>query len=59
MKKIIKYIIAEAKTPKELEATVDDLIKQGFIPQGGVSVDAQGVPHMRNYFYQAMVQYGD
>ena len=33
-----KYKIAEGKTPEELRSAVNDLMKEGYKPQGGVSV---------------------
>ena len=59
MKIITKYVIAEAKGTRELEANVAGLIEQGFVPLGSVSNDALGQAPAEYKFYQAMVLYSE
>jgi hypothetical protein len=49
----MKYRILEKRSAYKLEIEVNELIAQGWRPQGGVAVDSMG---MGESFLQAMVK---
>lgn len=57
----MKYKIATAKTARDLEKEVKDLIENGWIPQGGVCLGRGEVanyclPSSEDYWSQAMIK---
>lgn len=54
MKKIIEYNIEYARDEDQLIVSIDDAIKNGWQPIGGLAVNTHDG---REYFYQAMVKY--
>jgi hypothetical protein len=44
----MEYNVLIAKDPVEIIVLVNDYIKEGWIPQGGICIDG-------NFYYQAMV----
>lgn len=54
---VLDYCLVRERSPDEFEAKVKELIKSGFVPQGGASFGAEyGNGRM---FYQAMVKFND
>jgi hypothetical protein len=51
----MEYIVVDARGPVGLSKEVNKLIKEGWVPQGGVSNTSKdsGSPE---YFYQAMIR---
>lgn len=60
---IIDYTTAAACGLAQLESAVNDLINQGWEPQGGISVivyvenDRNGFPEVNKEYFQALVKY--
>jgi len=56
MKQIINYAILTENSYSLLEVKVLNFIKNGWVPQGGISTSIFGISQS---FYQAMVMYDD
>jgi hypothetical protein len=54
MKKIVKYVIIETHSARDLRVEVNEAIKNGWQPLGGVSVSTDG---SYTAYIQAMVKY--
>lgn len=52
----MEYIVVYESTPYDLETTVEEKIKRGFTPLGGIAVTSI---NNRMKYYQAMVRNND
>jgi len=51
---VMKYLIAEANSARDLQAKVQQYIEQGWEPIGGLSVATFGVGNW--WYYQALIK---
>jgi hypothetical protein len=51
---VMKYLIAEANSARDLQAKVQQYIEQGWEPIGGLSVATYGVGSW--WYYQALIK---
>lgn len=58
MQKIIEYKLLGFAQRNELEKAVNEHIKDGWVPQGGIAVAQGNMAHSGGYV-QAMVKYGE
>lgn len=52
----MKYEVLESSYRTKLERMVNELILDGYVPKGGVSVCESG---MSTYYYQAMIKHDE
>ena len=51
----MNYKIVMSPTPGNLQYDVDNHMKRGWKPQGGVCIDATDTERKKIYYYQAMI----
>lgn len=55
--KIVEYLVVSKTSPRELQNAVNEYLREGWQPQGGIAVVADIANKDGRFYFQALVRY--